>query len=38
MSDARWAEFFRVASEQGVYPKDMDYRSAYTLEFVTPKA
>ena len=38
MSDARWAEFFRVASEQGVYPKDMDYRAAYTLEFVTPKA
>ena len=38
MSDARWAEFFRVASEQGVYPKDMDYRSAYTLEFVSPKA
>jgi NitT/TauT family transport system substrate-binding protein len=37
MTDARWAEFFRVASEQGVYPKDMGYRSAYTLEFVTPK-
>ncbi len=38
MTDARWAEFFQVASEQGVYPKDMDYKKAYTLEFVTPAA
>jgi NitT/TauT family transport system substrate-binding protein len=34
MTDARWAEFFKVASEQGVYPKDLDVRSAYTLEFL----
>jgi len=38
MTDARWAEFFRVASEQGVYPKDMNYKAAYTLEFVKPKS
>lgn len=38
MSEARWAEFFRVTSEQGVYPKDMDYRQGFTLDFVTPKA
>ena len=37
MTDARWAEFFRVAAEQGVYPKDLDVKRAYTLEFVTPK-
>ncbi len=36
MSDARWAEFFKVTSDQGVYPKDMDFRQAYTLDFVTP--
>jgi NitT/TauT family transport system substrate-binding protein len=36
MTDARWAEFFKVTSEQGVYPKDMDYRQAYTLDFVKP--
>lgn len=36
MTDARWAEFFKVASEQGVYPKDLDYRRAYTLQF-SPK-
>jgi NitT/TauT family transport system substrate-binding protein len=34
MTDARWAEFFKVAAEQGVYPKDMDYKSAYTLQFL----
>ncbi len=34
MTDARWAEFFKVASEQGVYPKDMDFKKAYTLQFL----
>ena len=38
MSEARWAEFFKITSQQGVYPKDMDYRQAFTLDFVTPKA
>ncbi|MDO8295459.1 MAG: ABC transporter substrate-binding protein [Caulobacter sp.] len=38
MSEARWAEFFRVTAQQGVYPKDMDYRQAFTLDFVTPAA
>jgi len=34
MSEARWAEFFKVASEQGVYPKTMDYKKAYSLQFL----
>ncbi|HYD44245.1 MAG TPA: ABC transporter substrate-binding protein [Phenylobacterium sp.] len=34
MNDARWAEFFQMAADQGIYPKDMDYRQAYSLEFV----
>jgi len=38
MTDERWAAFFKVASEQGVYPKDMDYRAAYTLEFAGNRA
>ena len=38
MSEARWADFFKVTSQQGVYPKDMDYRQAFTLDFVTPRA
>jgi NitT/TauT family transport system substrate-binding protein len=36
MTDARWQAFFDVAASQGVYPKDMDWRAAYTLEFVSP--
>ena len=36
MTDARWKAFFDVAASQGVYPKDLDYRSAYTLQFVSP--
>lgn len=38
MSDARWAEFFGVASSQGVYPKTLDYKKAYTLEFLAAPA
>jgi NitT/TauT family transport system substrate-binding protein len=34
MSDARWANFFQIASSQNVYPKDMDYHRAYTLQFL----
>ena len=36
MSDARWKAFFDVAAAQGVYPKTLDWRRAYTLEF-SPK-
>ncbi|HZZ37388.1 MAG TPA: ABC transporter substrate-binding protein [Caulobacteraceae bacterium] len=36
MSDARWAEFFKVASDQHVYPKTLDYKRAYTLQFAPP--
>ncbi len=35
MSDDRWAQAFQVASDAGVYPKTMDYRRGYTLQFVT---
>lgn len=38
MTDARWAEFFAVASQQGVYPADLDYRRAYTLQFLPKTA
>ena len=34
MTHERWAEFFKIASQQEVYPKDLDYRRAYTLQFV----
>ncbi|WP_309630033.1 ABC transporter substrate-binding protein [Brevundimonas sp.] len=38
MTDVRWAQFFEMASSQGVYPKTLDYKKAYTLQFVTPAA
>jgi NitT/TauT family transport system substrate-binding protein len=35
MTDARWAAFFKVASDQGVYdPKKFDYHAAYDLSFL----
>ncbi len=34
MTDARWAEFFAMASEAGIYPKTLDYKAAYSLDFV----
>jgi len=34
MTDARWQEFFDVMAKEGVYPKDLSYRDAYTLQFV----
>ena len=38
MTDARWQTLFDVASGAGVYPKTLDYKRAYTLQFVTPPA
>ncbi len=34
MTAARWEAFFAMASGQGVYPKTLDYRRAFTLQFV----
>jgi NitT/TauT family transport system substrate-binding protein len=34
MSDARWKAFYDMAAAQGVYPKTLDYKRAYTLQFV----
>ncbi len=33
MTDARWQAFFDVAAAQGVYPRTLDPKSAYTLRF-----
>ena len=37
MSDARWHEFFETMVTAKLYPADMDYRRAYTLQFVNKK-
>jgi NitT/TauT family transport system substrate-binding protein len=34
MTDARWKEFFETMAATGVFPKDIDYHQAYTLDFV----
>ena len=34
MTDARWKAFFDIAASQGVYPKTLDYKDAYTLQFL----
>jgi NitT/TauT family transport system substrate-binding protein len=34
MTDARWKEVFDTAVSEGVYPKTMDFKRAYTLQFL----
>jgi NitT/TauT family transport system substrate-binding protein len=34
MTDRRWADFFAFTADAGLYPRDMDYRSGYTLQFL----
>ena len=37
MTDARWADFLATMSGQGLYPRDLDIKRAYTLQFVNRK-
>jgi NitT/TauT family transport system substrate-binding protein len=37
MTDERWQNFFAFASDAGLYPKDLDLKRAYTLQFVNHK-
>ncbi|HVH80998.1 MAG TPA: ABC transporter substrate-binding protein, partial [Stellaceae bacterium] len=34
MTDARWKDFFDTMAQAGLYPKDMDYKKAYTSQFI----
>ena len=34
MTDARWETFFKMAAQHGIYPADLDYKKAYTLQFL----
>jgi NitT/TauT family transport system substrate-binding protein len=34
MTEARWQDFFETMASAGVYPKDLDFRKAFTLRFV----
>ena len=37
MSDARWKTFFDTMSSEGLYSKALDYKKAYTLQFLPKK-
>ncbi|MBV8936727.1 MAG: ABC transporter substrate-binding protein [Alphaproteobacteria bacterium] len=37
MTEKRWQEFFETMAGAGVYPKDLDFRQAFTLRFVNKK-
>jgi NitT/TauT family transport system substrate-binding protein len=37
MTEARWRAFFDTMSNASVYPKDLDFEKAYTLQFVNKK-
>jgi len=37
MTDARWRDFFDTMVQAGLYPATMDYKKAFTLQFVDKK-
>jgi len=37
MSEARWRDFFDTMAKAGLYPADLDFRAAYSLQFVNKK-
>ena len=34
MTDQRWKSFYDTMADAGVFPKDLDWSKAYSLEFV----
>jgi NitT/TauT family transport system substrate-binding protein len=37
MSEVRWRDFFDTTVKAGLYPAEMDFRKAYTLQFVNKR-
>ena len=37
MTEARWREFFQTMANAGIYPKDLEFHKAFTLQFVDKK-
>jgi NitT/TauT family transport system substrate-binding protein len=37
MTDEHWRDFFDTMAAAGVYPRDMDYKRAFTLSFIDKK-
>ena len=38
MADARWKAFFDVMAADGLYPKTLDYRAAYSVDYLPAAA
>jgi NitT/TauT family transport system substrate-binding protein len=38
MNDERWKTFYQAMVSAGLYRPDLDYKKAYTLQFVNDKA
>jgi NitT/TauT family transport system substrate-binding protein len=38
MNDARWKSFYEAMVSAGLYKPDLDYKKAYTLQFISDKA
>jgi len=38
MTEARWKDFFDTMSSAGIYEKSLDWKKAFTLEFVQGKS
>jgi NitT/TauT family transport system substrate-binding protein len=37
MNEARWRDFFDTMAKAGLYPADLDFRAAYSLQFVNKR-
>jgi NitT/TauT family transport system substrate-binding protein len=37
MNEARWRDFFAAMVKAGLYPADLDFRRAFTVQFVNKK-
>jgi NitT/TauT family transport system substrate-binding protein len=37
MSEARWRDFFETMAKAGLYPADMDFARAFTLQFINKR-
>ena len=38
MNEARWRDFFGTMAKAGLYPPEMDFKQAFTVQFVNKKA
>ncbi len=37
MTEARWRDFFEIMAQQGLYPKTLDWKKAFTTRFVNQR-